>query len=78
MLGSAALSLAYVANGRVDAYHERNIMSWDVAAGVALVRAAGGAVSWSGTGYDDPVTVSAACSQEILAFLHSESLDDDA
>jgi myo-inositol-1(or 4)-monophosphatase len=44
LLGSAALSLAYVACGRVDAYTEEDIMLWDVAAGVALVRAAGG---WS-------------------------------
>lgn len=45
LLGSAALSLAYVAAGRVDAYMEDNIMPWDVAAGLALVAAAGGRVS---------------------------------
>ena len=44
MIGSAALSLAYVACGRVDAYGEDDIMLWDVAAGIALVRAAGGYV----------------------------------
>lgn len=42
LLGSAALSLAYVASGRVDAYNEEDIMFWDVAAGIALVCAAGG------------------------------------
>lgn len=42
LLGSAALSLAYVACGRVDAYTEEDIMLWDVAAGIALVMAAGG------------------------------------
>lgn len=42
LLGSAALSLAYLAAGRVDAYYEEGIMLWDVAAGVALVKAAGG------------------------------------
>lgn len=42
LLGSAALSLAYVAAGRCDAYAEQSIMPWDVAAGIALVRAAGG------------------------------------
>lgn len=47
MLGSAALMLAYVAGGRVDAYWEDDIMLWDVAAGLALVRAAGGCVSLS-------------------------------
>lgn len=44
MLGTAALMNAYVACGRVDAYHEEGIMFWDVAAGLALVRAAGGHV----------------------------------
>ena len=42
LIGSAALSLAYVASGRADAYHERGIKIWDVAAGLALVKAAGG------------------------------------
>ena len=45
MLGSAALMLASVAAGRIDAYAEDDIMLWDVAAGIALVRAAGGYVS---------------------------------
>jgi myo-inositol-1(or 4)-monophosphatase len=40
--GSAALSLAYVAAGRADSYYERDIKLWDVGAGLALVRAAGG------------------------------------
>ena len=44
MLGSAALSLAYVASGKVDAYYEKNIKIWDVAAGLALVKAAGGEI----------------------------------
>ena len=47
LFGSAALSLAYVASGRVDAYTEKGIKLWDVAAGVALVHAAGGSVSIS-------------------------------
>lgn len=41
MLGSAALSLAWVAMGRLDGYAETNIMWWDVAAGLALAQAAG-------------------------------------
>lgn len=44
MLGSAALSLAYVACGRADVYAEEGIALWDVAAGLAIVRAAGGVV----------------------------------
>lgn len=41
MIGSAALSLAYVACGRFDAYYEENIKIWDVAAGIAINRAVG-------------------------------------
>lgn len=41
-LGSAALLLAWVACGRMDAYLEDDIMFWDIAAGMALVEAAGG------------------------------------
>ena len=43
--GAAALDLAYVAAGRFDGYWERDISSWDVAAGIVLVREAGGYVS---------------------------------
>ncbi len=43
-LGSAALLLAWVACGRMDAYLEDDIMFWDIAAGMALVEAAGGRV----------------------------------
>jgi len=41
-LGSGALGLAYTAAGRVDAYWERHMNSWDAAAGLVLVREAGG------------------------------------
>jgi myo-inositol-1(or 4)-monophosphatase len=44
-LGAAALDLAMVACGRFDGYWERGINSWDVAAGVVLVREAGGFVT---------------------------------
>lgn len=37
LLGSAALSLAYVACGRIDAYYEKDIAIWDIAAGLALI-----------------------------------------
>lgn len=43
--GSAALDLAYVACGRFDAFWELHLSPWDVAAGVGLVRAAGGCVT---------------------------------
>jgi myo-inositol-1(or 4)-monophosphatase len=43
--GAAALDLAWVAAGRLDAYWERDISPWDIAAGLILVREAGGYVS---------------------------------
>jgi myo-inositol-1(or 4)-monophosphatase len=42
MLGSAALMLAYVAGGQFEVYIEEDIYIWDVAAGLAIIRAAGG------------------------------------
>lgn len=44
--GSAALDLAYVACGRLDGYWEFKLNSWDTAAGVLLVREAGGTVTY--------------------------------
>ena len=43
--GSAALDLAYVAAGRYDGFWEQGLNSWDVAAGIVLVREAGGMVT---------------------------------
>jgi myo-inositol-1(or 4)-monophosphatase len=44
-LGSAAIDLAYVACGRFDAFYEYGLHEWDIAAGMLLVREAGGRVS---------------------------------
>lgn len=44
LLGSAALDMAYVACGRLDAYIEQGISLWDIAAGWILVENAGGRV----------------------------------
>ncbi len=43
--GAASLDLAYVAAGRYDAFWEFGLAPWDVAAGILLVREAGGFVS---------------------------------
>jgi myo-inositol-1(or 4)-monophosphatase len=43
--GSAALDLAWVAAGRFDGFWERGLKTWDLAAGVVLVREAGGHVT---------------------------------
>ena len=45
MLGSAALMLAWVANGRLTAYWEYDLSSWDVAAGSILIEEAGGSMT---------------------------------
>jgi myo-inositol-1(or 4)-monophosphatase len=44
-LGAAALDLAYVAAGRYDGFWEFGLSPWDIAAGLLLVREAGGFVS---------------------------------
>jgi myo-inositol-1(or 4)-monophosphatase len=49
--GAAALDLAYVAAGRYDGYFEVGLSPWDIAAGILLVREAGGYVSEIGGGH---------------------------
>ncbi len=70
--GSAALDLAWVACGRFDGYWELWLNRWDLAAGAALVRAAGGRVTDLGGG-DDWL-----CGRHVAAtngHLHAELLD---
>ncbi len=58
-LGSAAIDLAYVACGKVDAYVQTGLSPWDVAAGLLLVREGGGRVTdlhgAEHTGFEHPV-----------------------
>ncbi len=44
-MGSAALDMAYVAAGRCDGFWQRNLNYWDIAAGIILVKEAGGYVT---------------------------------
>jgi myo-inositol-1(or 4)-monophosphatase len=44
-IGAAALDLAWTAAGRLDGYWERNLRAWDLAAGIVILREAGGYVS---------------------------------
>ncbi len=44
-MGAASIDLAWVAQGRFDGYWERDIQAWDMAAGIVIVREAGGLVS---------------------------------
>lgn len=60
--GSAALDLAYVAAGRLDAYWETGLNPWDVAAGALIVREAGGFV-----GTLDPKKTSCVYDEDVLA-----------
>lgn len=53
--GSAALGLAYAAAGRLDLFFHRNVFPWDIAAGIVLVREAGGVITAPDGG---PVTIS--------------------
>ena len=43
--GSAALDMAYVAAGRFDGYFQKNLSIWDIAAGIIIVKEAGGRIS---------------------------------
>ena len=43
--GSAALDMAYVASGRYDGYFQKNLNLWDIAAGIIIVKEAGGQVN---------------------------------
>jgi myo-inositol-1(or 4)-monophosphatase len=61
--GAAALDLAWVAAGRLDAFYERGLKTWDLAAGQLLVEEAGGAVQALG---GTPPGVIAAASRELL------------
>ena len=48
-MGSASLDLAYVAAGRFDGFWETALAPWDIAAGILLIREAGGyATDWDG------------------------------
>lgn len=69
--GSAATDLAYVACGRFDGFYEYSLSPWDVAAGVLLVREAGGIVT-DFSGEDEAIFT-----QEIIAtnpHIHAEFL----
>src|SRR5690606_32403924 len=65
--GSAALDLAYVACGRVDAYFEAGVKPWDIAAGVLLVREAGGRVADFRDAATGPMDARGTAGRQLLA-----------
>ena len=63
--GAASLDLAYVAAGRLDGYWERNLQQWDIAAGIIMIREAGGVVSdIQGRDIDAMTTGNVVCGNE--------------
>ena len=72
-MGAAAIDLAYVAAGRFEGFYEYNLNSWDMAAGVLLIKEAGGHVSdfAGGDTYLFGGNIIAACSvhAELLAVI---------
>ncbi len=64
--GAAALDLCYVAAGRLDGYWEKKLKPWDLAAGMLLVREAGGVVTDYKNQPNDPFTLEAVASNGIL------------
>jgi myo-inositol-1(or 4)-monophosphatase len=65
-LGSAALDLAYVAAGRMDGFWETGLSAWDIAAGLLLIREAGGFVSDMDGGQDMLEAGSVVAGNEII------------
>ena len=69
-MGSAAIDLAYVASGKLDAFWERNLNLWDVSSGVLLVKESGGKVTeingntWNISSKD--ILASNSCVHEIV------------
>ena len=64
--GSAALDLAYVAAGRFDGFWEMNLQPWDIAAGILLVKEAGGLVSDFKGGNDSMTNGNVVCANPKL------------
>jgi myo-inositol-1(or 4)-monophosphatase len=64
--GAASLDLAYVAAGRLDGYWERNLKPWDMAAGLIMIREAGGVVSDIQTSGDPLISGDVVCGNETI------------
>ena len=81
LLGSAAIMLAWIANGRLTAYVEPDLNSWDTAAGYLLIREAGGIVldGETGEGYSLRTrSIVAANNEEMAKSLRKELLEVNA
>ena len=72
--GCAALNMAYVASGRFDGYFQKNLNLWDIAAGIVLIKEAGGIINEIDLSENKKIKVIAS-STDINAKLH-EKLDN--
>ncbi|MDC0043506.1 inositol monophosphatase [Candidatus Pelagibacter sp.] len=61
--GSAALDMAYVAAGRFDGFFQKNLNIWDIAAGIVLIKEAGGIVNNIDLSKKDNITVKASSTE---------------
>jgi myo-inositol-1(or 4)-monophosphatase len=75
-LGAAALDLCFVASGAYDGFWERGLKSWDLAAGILIVKEAGGFVT-DADGGRDPIATGSVCAgneaihSQLLALIRS-------
>jgi len=72
--GCAALDLAYVGAGRLDGYFHNNIKLWDIAAGILIVKEAGGSINDISKYEDDDINIRAANSNIYTKMM--ENLDN--
>ena len=69
--GSAALDMAYVAAGKFDGYFQKNLNIWDIAAGIIIVKEAGGIVNNIDVNKDENIKVLAASSEINDKLIHN-------
>ena len=60
--GCAALDMAYVGSGRLDGFFHNNINIWDIAAGILIIKEAGGTTNDYNKYADDSIDIRAASS----------------
>ncbi len=66
IFGSAALSMSLLSSGKLDSYLENSIKIWDVAAGIAIVKAAGGCFEIKKSNDNHIISVKAASTKTLL------------
>lgn len=75
LMGSAALSMVYVANGRFDGYYHISLQPWDIAAAALLIEEAGGTMTdWEGKpltgGQTSAITANPTLQPMLMEMLH--------